>query len=153
MSWSLFLPSRRSTGAPSCSPPCLWVSMSTIPSTVMSAPWWAPWGGYRDGVRWSLITPARHRTRMWLSLQEPHQHSLPTLGHCWSSTKYHRYERGGGMDLEGLKFSSLVKFCGHSCGKEESGFACLPNRKKPTTDSSWNGGFIILVCESERGMK
>ena len=50
--------------------------------------------------------------------------------------KYHRYEHVGGMDLEGLKFSSLVKFCGHSSGKEESAFAYLPNRKIPTTDSS-----------------
>ena len=86
MSWSLLLPSRRSTGAPSCSPTCLWVSMSTIPFTVMSAPWKAPWGSHWVGARRSLITLARHRTRMWLSLQEPHQHSLPRLGHCWSST-------------------------------------------------------------------
>ena len=36
--------------------------------------------------------------------------------------KYHRYEHGGGMDLEGQKFSSLVKFFGQSAEKKKVGF-------------------------------
>ena len=58
------------------------------------------------------------------------------IGKLLELYKYHRYEHGGGMDLEGQTFSSLVKFFGQSSGKEESGFSCLPNRKIPTTDCS-----------------
>lgn len=151
MSWSFFSPWRRPIGGPFFSPDYLWVFISTVLSPVVSGPWRAPWCGYREVAWRSLITPARHKSRRWLSFQGPLQHSPSRLAHCWSSTKHQRYGHwvwvGG---LGGMKVFLLGEIV-WLLKRNRNWVACFPKGKIPTTGSSWCGGCDILAVKLGKG--